>query len=150
MRHAGQSRKGLLLALVAGAAAGAFSMAIGMAVVPLAFMPEELTMLGLLDALFWGLLFLVFTVPIAVIVGVPAFSILRNRDLLNPASVCTTGLLAGLATIAVMYGISGQSIPLGFLMLGGFGGLVSAAVCSLLIFRRSNHTVDPDAKLPPI
>jgi len=146
MRHAGQSRKGLLLALVAGAAAGAFSMAIGMAVVPLAFMPEELTMLGLLDALFWGLLFLVFTVPIAVIVGVPAFSILRNRDLLNPASVCTTGLLAGLATIAVMYGISGQSIPLGFLMLGGFGGLVSAAVCSLLIFRRSNHTVDPDAR----
>src|SRR5712692_9938143 len=146
MGHAELSQKGLLLVLVAGAAAGALSMAIVLAIVPLVFVPEELTIQGLLDAVLWALWFLVFTVPIAMLVGVPASSILRNRDLLNPASVCITGLLAGLATIAVMYGISGQSINLGFLVLGGFGGLVSAAICSVLIFRRSNYTVDPDAR----
>jgi hypothetical protein len=110
----------------------------------------ELTMQGLIDAAFWVVWFLVFTVPIALLVGVPAFSVLRHRGLLNPASVCATGLSVGLATIAVMYGISGQSIPAGFLMLGGFGGLVAAAVASLLIFRRSNNTVDPDADIAPI
>ena len=140
MVYVQHSRTRLISVLVASAAAGAFCMAI------VGFIPNELTMQGVLDALLWALWFLVFTVPIAVLVGVPAFSILRKRDLLNPASVCTTGLLAGLATIAAMYGVSGQSIPLGFLMLGGFGGLVAAAVCSLLIFRRSNHTVDPDAR----
>ncbi len=142
MGHPQLSRIGLFLILVAGAAAGAFSMS----VVPLMLVPEERTAQGLLDASLGGLWFLAFTVPIALLVGVPAFSILGNRGLLSPASVCITGLLAGLATQALMYGISGQSIPLGFLILGGFGGLVAGAVCSLLIFRRSNHTVDPDAR----
>jgi len=143
MGHSELPRRQLFLALVAGAAAGAFSMAI----VPLALVPEERTTQGLIDAALLAVWFLVFTVPIALLVGVPAFSILRNRGLLSPASICITGLLAGLATLAVMYGMSRQSVSLGFLMLGGFGGLVAAAVCSLLIFRwRSNHTVDPGAR----
>lgn len=114
-----------------------------MAIVPLALVAEERTTQGLIDAGLMAVWFLVFTVPIALLVGFPAFSILRHRDLLSPASVCLTGLLAGMATIAVMYGVSGQPIQLGFLMLGGLGGLVAAAVCSLLIFRRTNH---PDAR----
>src|SRR5260221_3883894 len=116
MAYAQHSGTRLISALVAGAVAGSFCMAI------VGFIPNELTMQGLLDAFLWALWFLVFTVPIAVLVGVPAFSILRKRDLLNPASVCTTGLLAGFATIAAMYGVSGQSIPLGFLMLRGVRG----------------------------
>ncbi|SRR5713101_6897356 len=142
MGHFEAPRPRLFLALVAGAVAGAFSMAI----IPLAIVPEERTMQGLIDAALSALWFLAFTVPVAVLVGVPAFSILRNRGLLSPASVCITGLLAGLATQALLYGISRQSIPFGFLMLGGFGGLIAAVVCNVLIFRRSNHTVDPDAR----
>src|SRR5258708_23227448 len=140
MAYAQHSRTRLISALVAGAVAGSFCMAI------VGLMPNELTMQGLLDALLWAVWFLVFTVPIAVLVGVPAFSILRKRDLLNPASVCATGLLAGLATIAAMYGVSGQSIPLGFLMLGGFGGFVSPAVCGPPIFRRSYPTGGPRSR----
>ena len=133
-------RTKLWLALVAGAAAGAFSMAI------VGFFPDGFTTQAVIDTVLWTLWLLVFTVPIAVLVGIPAFSVLRNRRLLNPAAVCITGLLAGLVTQTVMYGVSGQSIPLGFLILGGFGGFVAAAVASMLIFRRSNHTVDPNAR----
>jgi hypothetical protein len=129
------SRTRLLLALVAGAVAGAFSMAM------VGFL--EVTMQGFVEAFLWTLWLLVFTVPIAVLIGVPAFGILRSRGLLNPAAVCVTGLLAGLATQGVLYTISGQSIPLGFLVLGGFGGLVAGGVASLLLFWRSNHTIDP-------
>jgi hypothetical protein len=140
MRPPELPRKRLFFVLVAGAAAGALSMAM------VGFFADGLTMQALIDTVLLTLWLLVFTVPIALLVGMPAYSILRNRDWLSPASVCITGLLAGLATQAVMYGMSGQAVPLGFLMLGGFGGLIAAAVCSLLIFRRSNHTLDPDAR----
>jgi len=136
------SRTRLFLILVAGGAAGAFSMSI----VPVLLVPTELTMLGLLDALFLGVWFLAFAVPIALIVGVPAFNILGARGLLNPASVCITGILAGLATQVVMYGVIGHSFPLGFIVLGGFGGLVAAAFASVLMFRCSNNTVERDAR----
>jgi hypothetical protein len=124
------SRGRLLLALMAGAAAGALSMAM------VGFFPDGLTTQAFLDTVLWTFGLLVFTVPIALLVGLPAYGVLRSRDWLSPASVCVTGLLAGLATQVVMYGVSGQTVPLGFLMLGGFGGLVAAAVSSLLIFRR--------------
>jgi hypothetical protein len=105
-------------------------------VVPQEFAMQRLATQGLLDAVLWSLWFLVFTVPIALVLGVPGYSFLRNRRWLNPVSVCMTGALAGLATQVVMYGISGQTVPLGFLLLGGFGGLVAACVCSVLMFRR--------------
>ena len=128
-------RTRLLLALVAGAAAGALSMAIVM-VVPQELAMQRWAMQGVLDAIFGTLLFSVFTVPIALVVGVPGYSFLRNRRWLSPASICITGALAGLATQVVMYGIAGETVPLGFLLLGGFGGLVAASVCSVLMFRR--------------
>src|SRR3954462_11904244 len=119
MGHPPLSRTRLFLILMAGAAAGALSMSL----VPLILVAEEHTAQGFLDAGLWGLWLLACTVPIAMLVGIPAFGILGNRGLLSPASVCITGLLAGLPTKALMYGISGQSVPLGFLILGGFGGL---------------------------
>jgi hypothetical protein len=128
-------RTRLLLSLVAGAAAGALSMATVM-VVPQELAMQRWAMQGLLDAIFWTLWFLLFTVPIAVVLGVPGYSFLRNRRWLSSISVCIAGALAGLATPVVMYGISGQTVPLGFLVLGGFGGLVAACVCSALMFRR--------------
>jgi hypothetical protein len=117
-----------------------------MAIVPLVLSPAEHTVQGLIDTGLWAIWFLAFTVPAALLVGVPAFSLLRSRGWLNPGFVSITGLVAGLATIGLLYGISGQSINLGFLILGGIGGLVAGAVASLVIFRRSNHTVDPDAR----
>lgn len=135
----------LLIALIAGAAAGALSMAMVM-VIPQEVAMQRLARQGPLDLALWTLWFLVFTVPIALIVGVPAYSFLRNRRWLGPASVCITGALAGLVTQAVMYGISGETAPLGFVLLGGFGGLVAACVSSVLMFRRSNNTLDPDAR----
>jgi hypothetical protein len=134
-------RTRLLFALVVGAAAGALSMALVM-VIPQEVAMRRLGMQGPFDAALWTLWFLMFTVPIALVVGFPAYSFLRNRRWLSYGSVCITGALAGLATQVAMYGMSGQAVPLGFLMLGGFGGLIAAAVCSLLIFRRSRSTVE--------
>ena len=139
------SRRRLVLALVTGATAAALGMALVM-VVPQEVDMQRLAIQGLVDAVFWTLWFLVFTVPIALVVGVPGYYFLRKRRWLSPASVCITGALAGLATQVVMYGISGQTVPLAFLLLGGFGGLVAACVCSVFMFRRSNHMLDPDAR----
>jgi peptidoglycan/LPS O-acetylase OafA/YrhL len=140
MRPPKLPRKRLFFVLVAGAAAGA----VGMAMV--GFFADGLTMRALLDTVLWTFWLLLFTVPIALVVGVPAYSFLRNRDWLNPISVCVTGLLAGLASQVMMYTMSGQAVPLGFLMLGGFGGLIAAAVCSLLIFGRSNSGPEPEGR----
>src|SRR5688572_6093310 len=139
------SRRRLVLALVTGATAAALSMAIVM-VVPQEVGMQRLAIQGLVDAVFLTLWLLVFTVPIALIVGVPGYYFLRKWRWLSPASVCITGALAGLATQVVMYGISGQTVPLGFLLLGGFGGLVAACVCSMFMFRRSNHALNSDAR----
>jgi len=139
------SRSRLVLALVAGAVAGA----LGMAIVPLVLVSGERSVQGFIDVGLSSIWFAAFTLPIAFLVGVPSFISLRSRDLLGPTSVCITGLLAGLVTMALMYGISGQPIHFGFLMRGGFGGLVAGAVCSLVIFRRSNHSVEPDARGSP-
>lgn len=113
---------------------------------PFAFYSAEHHLQGLIDTGLLALLYSAFAVPIAVLVGVPAFHFLRHRGWLNTGSVCVTGLMAGSLTIVLLYATSAQSIPFGFLALGGFGGLVAGAVSSLIITRRSNHTVDPDAR----
>ncbi len=89
------SRRRLVLALVAGATAGALSMAIVM-VVPQEVGMQRLAIQGLVDAVFLTLWFLVFTVPIALVVGVPGYYFLRKRCWLSPASACITGALAWL------------------------------------------------------
>ena|SRR5687767_9468524 len=117
-----------------------------MALTPLLFMPAEHNVQGLIDAGLLATWFSVFTVSVALVVGLSAFSFLRHRGWLNAGFICATGLGAGLLTIAVLYGISAQAIQLGFLVLGGFGGLVAGGVSSLVMSRRSNNTVDPDAR----
>lgn len=136
------SRSRLVFALVAGALAGALAMA----VTPLVFSPAEHNVQGLIDTGLWAVWFSAFTVPVALLVGVPAFTLLRRRGWLNAGFICVTGLVAGLVTIALLYGISAQSIQLGFLALGGFGGLVAGGVSSLVMSRRSTYTMDPDAR----
>jgi hypothetical protein len=121
-------------------------MAICMAMAPLVLSPAELNVQGVIDTGLWAVWFSAFTVPVALLVGVPAFGLLRRRGWLNAGVICITGLTAGLGTIAVLYGISSQSINFGFLVLGGFGGLVAGAVSSLIVSRRSNHTLDREAR----
>lgn len=117
-----------------------------MAIIPFAFYRAEHHLQGLIDTGLLAVWYSTFAVPVAFLVGVPTYHFLQHSGWLNTGSVCLVGLVAGLLTIVVLYGTSAQSVPFGFLALGGFGGLVAGGVSGLIIMRRSSNTVDPDPR----
>jgi len=75
----------------------------------------------------WISLFARFTVPIAMLFGIPVFYLLRECDLLGWLSVSLVGALASSFLGAVLFGLMPGSLML-FGGAGLVGGIVSYAV----------------------
>lgn len=84
-----------------------------------------------------ALMYFSFTLPISLLVGLPAFSFLNKRAFLRPITVMAIGLSSGLV---IAFAFGGFHEPVSFLFYG-FGGLLSASVCSLIIFSRSKRAL---------
>ena len=127
------SQPHLYAGLVIGAAAGAY----GMALANFALWSSRAFSFAVVGyAVLHALMYFSFTLPISLLVGLPAFSLLDKRALLNPVTVMAAGLMSGLV---IAFAFGGFDNPISLLFYG-FGGLLSAGVCSLIIFSRANGT----------
>ncbi|NPC59394.1 hypothetical protein [Caenimonas soli] len=92
--------------------------------------------------LMWTPFFAIFSVPVALVVGVPLFFVLRRFSVLGWFSVALVGVLASLLSAALL-GLYRNSIEQ--VILFGIAGL-AAGVAAYAVLLRSNISLNPDAR----